>query len=64
MNIWFRILAVLLIASAVFGVGYRRGWYDGLHTCQDKSSRVTMGIEECDTNESGAETGAKAGAQG
>lgn len=29
MNIWFRILAVLLIASAVFGVGYRRGWFAG-----------------------------------
>ena len=51
-------------ARAGYDVGYRRGWYDGLHTCQDKPSRVTMGIEECDTNESGAETGAKAGAQG
>lgn len=29
MNIWFRILAVLLIASAVFGFGYRQGWFAG-----------------------------------
>lgn len=50
--------------SAGYDVGYRHGWYDGLHTCQDKPSRVTMGIEECDTNESRAETGAKAGAHG
>lgn len=50
--------------SAGYDVGYRHGWYDGLHTCQDKPSRVTMRIEECDTNESGAETGAKAGAHG
>lgn len=47
-----------------FSAGYRHGWYDGLHTCQDKPSRVTMGIKECDTNGSGAETGAKAGAHG
>lgn len=50
--------------SAGYDVGYRHGWYDGLRTCQDKPSRVTMGIEECDTNESRAETGAKAGAHG
>ena len=50
--------------SAGYDVGYRHGWYDGMHTCQDKPSSVTMGIEECDTNESGAETGAKAGVHG
>lgn len=29
MNTWFRILAVVLIASAVFGFGYRQGWFAG-----------------------------------
>ncbi len=29
MNIWFRILAVVLIAGAVFGFGYRQGWFAG-----------------------------------
>lgn len=29
MNIWFRILAVLLAAGALFGFGYRQGWFAG-----------------------------------
>lgn len=29
MNIWFRILAVLLAAGAIFGFGYRQGWFAG-----------------------------------
>jgi len=29
MNIWFRILTGLLIASVVAGLGYRKGWFDG-----------------------------------
>ncbi|MBK7822946.1 MAG: hypothetical protein IPJ61_18350 [Tessaracoccus sp.] len=29
MNIWFRILSGLLLAAAVFGFGYRQGWFAG-----------------------------------
>lgn len=29
MTIWFRILAVLLVAAALFGFGYKRGWFAG-----------------------------------
>lgn len=29
MNIWFRILAVVVAAAALFGFGYRQGWFAG-----------------------------------
>lgn len=37
MNIWFRILAVILLAGAIFGFGYRQGWFAG-----DASARAQL----------------------
>ena len=34
MNIWFRILALVLVAAALTGFGYRKGWFAG-----DESAR-------------------------